>query len=323
MVGEFDRQYQLLRLDDFRAAISDLENGLKTLRQTLDVEARAHKESISSAKADLEKARYDLKTIPVRSAIVSEQLKLAEEEAAARYKQLLEEVQLKEASRAAEWRLNELELAQARIELQRAQNNADKMLVRAPLEGTTVMSSTWRGGEFAQIRAGDELHPGMLFLRVVDPRSMIINASVNQADIEMIRVGDAARVHVDAYPDLELPARVYSIGAMPKTGGFRAAYVKEVPIVLKLESLDPRVIPDLSVAVDIVLGSEQAAVIAPREAIFTDAPNGSPYALVVTASGWERRDVEVGLANNIAAVIRSGLRPGESIAAERPPQEKK
>ena len=323
VVGEFDRQYQLLRLDDFRAAISDLENGLKTLRQTLDVETRAHKESISSSKADLEKARYDLKTIPVQSAIVSEQLKLAEEEAAARYQQLHEEVKLKEASRAAEWRLNELELAQAKIELQRAQNNADKMLVRAPLEGTTVMSSTWRGGEFGQIRAGDELHPGMLFLRVVDPRSMIINASVNQADIEMLRVGDAARVYVDAYPDLELPARIYSIGAMPKTGGFRASYVKEVPVVLKLDSLDPRVIPDLSVAVDVVLGSEQAAAIAPLEAIFTDAPNGSPYALVATASGWERRDVEVGLANNVAAVIRSGLRPGESVAAERPPQEKR
>ena len=197
------------------------------------------------------------------------------------------------------------------------------MLVRAPLEGTTVMSSTWRGGEFGQIRAGDELHPGMLFLRVVDPRSMIINASVNQADIEMLRVGDAARVYVDAYPDLELPARIYSIGAMPKTGGFRASYVKEVPVVLKLDSLDPRVIPDLSVAVDVVLGSEQAAAIAPLEAIFTDAPNGSPYALVATASGWERRDVEVGLANNVAAVIRSGLRPGESVAAERPPQEKR
>jgi multidrug efflux pump subunit AcrA (membrane-fusion protein) len=321
VIAEFDRQYQLVRLDDFRASVSDMQNGLNALRQTLDVEAKAHKASIEAAKADLDKARYDLKTIPVQSAIAAEGLKLAEQEASARYKELLSEVKLKEAARASEWRLNTLEIEQGKIELGRVEANAGKMLVRAPIEGNTVMSSTWRGGEFGQIQAGDELHPGMMFARVVDSNSMIISAAVNQSDIESIRVGYQARVRFDAYPDLELPARVYSIGAMPKSGGFRAAYVKEVPVMLKLERLDPRVIPDLSVSVDVVLGAEPSAVLAPLEGIFTDAAGGARYAFVGTAGGWERREVEIGLTNNVAAVIRSGLRPGEVIAAERPPQE--
>lgn len=322
-VAEFDRQYQLLRVDDFRVALNDLESGLKTLRQTLDVEARAHKESIEAARAEVEKARYDLKTIPVQSAIVAEQLKLAEQEAEAGYKQLLKEAKLKEAARAAEWRMNTLEVEQSKVELSRVQANAEKLIVRAPISGTTVMSNTFRGGEFGQIRAGDELHAGMMFVKVVDPSSMIIEASVNQADIELMRVGAAARVHFDAYPDLELPARVYSIGAMPKTGGFRAAYVKEVPVVLKLDKLDPRVIPDLSVGVDVVLASEPAEAVAPLEGLFNDGPEGKPYVFVEAAGAWERRDVEIGASNNIAAAIRSGLRPGDVIAAERPRQEKR
>ncbi len=322
-MAEFDRQYQLLRLDDFNAALSDLENTLKTLRETLDVEIKAHKESIAAAKAALDKARYDLKTIPVQSAIVSEQLKLAEQEAAAQYKELLAEVALKERAREAEWRMNALEVEQSKIELARVKANADQMLVRAPIDGTTVMSTMFRSGEFSQIRAGDELHPGMMFAKVVDVSSMVIQATVNQADIELLRVGAPARVHFDAYPDLELPARLYSIGAMPKSGGFRAAYVKEVPVVLKLDRLDPRVIPDLSVGIDVVLASEPEAAVAPIESIFRDAPDGQPYAYVAANGGWERRDVELGLANNIAAHIRSGLRPGELIAAERPRQEKK
>jgi HlyD family secretion protein len=321
VIAEFDRQYQLVRLDDFRASVANLENGLKTLRQTLDTEKKAHQASIEAAMADLDKARYDLKTIPVQSAIVAEQLKLAEQEAAARYKELLSEVKPKGEAQNAEWHLNTLEHEQGKIELGRAERNAERMLVRAPIDGTTTMNSTWRGGEFGQIRAGDELHAGVLFMKVVDPGSMIVTATVNQTDIEMIRVGYEARVHFDAYPDLELPARVYSIGAMPNTGGFRTSYVKAVPVVLKLDRLDPRVIPDLSVAVDVVLSAEPAGVLAPREGIFADAPGGTAYVFVANKGGWERREVEIGLTNNIATVVRSGLRPGEVIAAERPPQE--
>lgn len=325
VIAEFDRQYQLVRLDDFRAAMHDIEESLRALRQTLDIEARAHKETIQAARAALDKARYDLKTIPVQSDIAAEKLKLAEQEAAAHYKQVVNEVGIQEKARAAEWRLNTLERDQARIELDRAERNADKMVIRAPLDGTTVMSNTWRGGEFAQIRAGDELHPGMMFLKIVDPASMIITAAVNQTDIELLRVGAPARVHFDAYPDLELPARVYSIGAMPKSGGFRATYVKEVPVVLRLDRLDPRVIPDLSVSVDVTLGSEAAPAVVPREAIFGGEPEGKsgerPYVFVASGGTFERREIEIGLVNYVAAAVRSGLRPGEVVAAVRPQQE--
>jgi len=147
---------------------------------------------------------------------------------------------------------------------------------------------------------------------------MVVNALVNQADIETVRVGARARVRFDAYPDLELPGRVYSIGAMPKTGGFRAEYVREIPVNIRLERLDPRVVPDLSVSADLVIEAETDTVVAPLEAVFQDQPGGETYVFVRQASGWERRPVEVALKNNVAAAIRSGLQPGEVIAAERP-----
>ncbi len=321
VVAEFDRQYMLLRLDDFRATFSQAEAGLRTLQATLEVEKKAHDQSIGVAKGTLDKARYDLKTIPVQSDILAEQLKLAAEEADANYKQLLKNVKLQAASQAAEWRIAQLERQQNKIELTRVEANADRMLLKAPMDGITVMSTTFRGGEFGQIRPGDQVHGGEMFMRIVDPASMVINASVNQADIEQLRVGQKAKVRFDAYPELELPARVHAIGAMPKTGGFRANYVKEIPITLRLDRMDSRVIPDLSVSVDIVLGSEPEAVIAPLEAIFSDAPGAKPYVFVPRPAGFEKREIELGLTNNVVAAIRSGLKAGDAIAAERPPQE--
>jgi hypothetical protein len=45
---------------------------------------------------------------------------------------------------------------------------------------------------------------------------------------------------------------------------------------------------------------------------------GKTLAYVKSASGWEKRPVELGLTNYIAAVVASGLREGEVVAAERP-----
>jgi HlyD family secretion protein len=122
---------------------------------------------------------------------------------------------------------------------------------------------------------------------------------------------------------LEVPAHVYSIGAITRPGGMRAQFVKEIPIRLKLDGLDPRIIPDLSVSADVVVESEQQAQVAPRGAVFSDDDGRTNYVYVQSGNEWERRPVELGLANNLNIAIRSGLRSGEVVALERPPQNSK
>jgi len=197
------------------------------------------------------------------------------------------------------------------------------MLIRAPMEGMVVMQNQFRGGEFVQYKEGDQLFPGQMFMQIVDPSSMLVSAAVNQADVESIRVGAKAHLRFDAYPGLTLPGRVISIGAITRPGGQRASYVKEVPVFLKLEKLDPRVIPDLSVSVDVVLEAQPDQLIAPRESIFQDLPGGKPYVFVRTANGFEKREVELGLSSHIKAAVVKGLKAGEAIAVERPPSGKK
>jgi hypothetical protein len=37
-----------------------------------------------------------------------------------------------------------------------------------------------------------------------------------------------------------------------------------MPVIFKLDQMDPRVIPDLSVSIDVVLDTEQAETVVPR-----------------------------------------------------------
>lgn len=320
VVAEFDRQYMLLRLDDYNASVIQTKASLLKLKADLAITRHAHEQSIEKAKGVLDKARLDMKTLPVLSAIDAERTKLAVQDAEARYKELVSEAKLVETSLGSQIRNAELSLQQTEIELKRAQANADRMIVKAPIDGLTVMQTIPRGGDISPIQEGDQLYSGIFFMSIVDTRSMVINAVVNQADVERMRIGARARVRFDAYPDLELPARVYSVGGVAKPGGMRANFVKEIPIKLKLDRVEPRVIPDLSVSADVVIDSRDDRVeIAPRAAVFTDGPEQGPFVFVQTPAGWTRREVQLGLANNISVEIRSGLKSGDTVAMERPP----
>jgi membrane fusion protein (multidrug efflux system) len=320
-VAEFDRQYMLNRLDDYRASMTQTESSVVKLKAEMAVARKAHDQTIAAAKADFEKAKLDLKTTPVLGAIDAERVKLALEESEAGYKQVMAEEKYFDIGQKAQLRNAELDFEQAKIELRRAEANADRMVMKAAIGGLTVMQSTIRGSEMAQIQEGDQLFPGQPFMQIVDTRSMVINAAVSQVDIEQMRIGLKARVRFDAYPELELPAHVYAISAITKPGGSRANFVKEVPVRLKMDAIDPRVIPDLSVSVDVIIELEETATIAPLGSIFFDASGKSSFAYVKTPTGWDRRDVELGISNHVAVAVKSGLKPGDVVAAELPPLE--
>ncbi|MGI8743571.1 MAG: HlyD family secretion protein [Bryobacteraceae bacterium] len=319
VIAEFDRQYMLLRLDDYTASVVQSEASLKKQKAEIEITQHAHEQLIDSAKADLDKARLDLKTVPVLSAIDAERAKLALDQAEARYKQLLNEVKFVKISQESDIRNAALDLAQSKIELKRAQANTDKMIVKAPIDGVAVMQTTFRGAELGQIQEGDQLWPGMFFMQVVNPASMVVGAMLNQVDCEKVRVGSKARIHFDAYPGLTLPGHVVSIGAVTKPAGSRPNYVKEVPVRLKVDAMDKRVIPDLSVSAEIVVDAPQRAeATVPLGAVFTDENLGKKFVLVERPSGWQRREVELGAANNVVAVVKRGLRSGEKVALDVP-----
>ena len=318
-VAVFDRLAMLNRLNDFRASRVDAELRLKTMRADLRTKRAAYQQLIRQAGATVDQAALDLKTAPVRSAIQVTHFQLALDEARAAYRSLLAQAKYVEAGERADIRRLELELQEEQSEERRAEANLDRMVGRAPVDGVVFIREIFRGAEFGQIRAGDQVRRGHPYAQIVDPRVLIVEAKANQVDIQRFRIGARAHVRADAYRDLELPARVYSIGAFAKSSGWRASYVAEVPVFLKLDRMDARLLPNLTVSADVILGREQSQAVIPRAAVFRDAPGGPPFAYVKTPSGWEKRELELGFANYVAVAVDSGLSSGEVVAVTHPP----
>jgi HlyD family secretion protein len=316
VVAEFDPQFQLQRLDDYKDSVIQLENSIKKMTANLAATKEAHDQTVRSAKADWDKALLDLKTADVRSKIDAEKYKLAVEEADAKYKQLVFESSLVDESQRAQIRSSELNRDQSRIELQRAEINVQRMTVKSPIDGIVVMASIVRNGEFGQIREGDQVNAGQPFVTIVDPSSMVLNATVNQVDAERLRLGMKATIRLDAYNDVAMPGSLLGIGAMSKTSTFRASYVGEIPIRIKIGKSDPRLIPDLTGSAEVVMSSEQNTVVAPRAAVFEES--GGSFVFIQGPEGWLKKKVDLGLSSFTSVAVRSGLEKGDVVALQRP-----
>jgi multidrug efflux pump subunit AcrA (membrane-fusion protein) len=315
-VAEFDRQFMETRLDDLRAAIVQQEALMRRMEASMELKRVQLMLRIDRAKADAEKAELDLKTASVRSAMQVERFRMNLEAARALHKQLEAELPHLDTSERALIRREEIDMEQARRELSKAEKNAAGMVYHATMDGVLVLKKVSRGAEQAEIQQGEVVGPGLAFAEIVDPSSIVLEANISQVDAELLSYALPARVHFDAYPELELPAKIKSIGAMTRTGGQRAQYVREVPLQLTLNATEERVIPNLSASADIVLERAEDVLILPRECVFRDEAN-RPYAMVRTESGWARRELDLGIANHTEVAVESGVEEGESVAAEK------
>ncbi len=316
VVAEFDRQLMVQRVDDYKDALTQQQAQVKAQLAQFAASREAHAQSVRNARARWQRALQDLKKREVSADIDGQLFELAARQTEAAYKQLqFEDELVAEQERIQIYRV-ELNRRHSELELQRSEANLRKMTLRAPIDGIVVLATTVRNGEFGQYREGDEVRNGAPLMYIVDPSSMVLNASANQVDAHKLRMGMKARIRLDAYPDIRVDGRVDGIGAMSKSSTFRAAHVGVIPVRLRLEQMDQRIIPDLTASADLLLAQETNALVLPRGAVFEQG--GSNFVFLRRPEGWTRRQVDLGVSSFTTVAVRSGLREGDVVALEKP-----
>lgn len=326
VIAQFDSQWEIDHIEGVKNDIATKQAAVDKRRAEMAIETETFNQQLRQARADHEKAKLDLKTSEVRSAIDAEKLKLAVEETAARLKQFEEDVRLKKASQESELKVLEMQVAQENLHHERHLRNIERMIMRAPIDGLVVMQSIFRSGQFGQIQEGDQVYPGTYFMQIVDLSSMVVNGSVNQVDSHVLSLGQKATVRLEAYPDLVFPGRVKSVGAMATASGgggggrgFRGAsardlWVKQIPVQFAIETRDARIIPDLSASASVVLGREEKVLQVAREAVMFE--NDKAYVRIRQGEQYTRRQIQVGRKNRTHYVVLAGLQEGDELLIE-------
>lgn len=310
VLAEFDQQDQLKQFRDRQADYLDFLDKIKKQQADNAADLAKDQTALQAADDEYQKAKLEMAKNEVVSRIDADRNRLTLDQDEATWKQLRETLDLKERARQAQLQDLEIQREKAHGQMLYAQINSQRMVIHSPLEGLVVLSPIWKGSSMGDAQEGDEIWPGLSFMQVVDPSAMQVTGRVNQVDFPYLRLGQRVEVRLDAYPDLVLRGSIEHLAAIANSSLLSQA-VHNFNATFSILGANPRLLPDLSAAVDVELERLPDVLLAPRDALILE--NGKTYVWVKRGVSFEKRPVTIGLSNDVEAVVLSGLTAGERV----------
>lgn len=192
--------------------------------------------------------------------------------------------------------------AQAQLDAARAATEA----ARVRLEQATIEAPADARVLSRQVEPGQIVQPGKALLGLALAGPIQAVAQVDERFLQQLRVGQAAVVVADAFPQQRIAARVLSIS--PQVDAQRGA----VEVKLSLQDGVPDFLrEDMTLSVEVVTGARDRALVVPAQAIRGTAD--SEAVLVPEQGRAVARRVRTGLRTLDAAEVVDGLADGQLV----------
>jgi multidrug resistance efflux pump len=250
LLVEFDRQAQLRDSIDRQAESATQNENVLEAKAKEEAAVAKDETEIKQAESALSKAKLEMEKVELLSRIDAEKAREDLDEAEATLTQLKATFDLKRKAAQASIRILEIQRDRTRETMLHSLANATLMQIHSPIDGLVVFNTIWKQGHMGEVQEGDQVRPGVPFLQVIDPSRMEVRAPVNQEDLVRLNVGQTVAMHLDAYPDLTFHGRLESIDPLGQKGDF-SPQLRTYSAVFSIQGNDPRLMPDLSAAVDL------------------------------------------------------------------------
>ena len=251
LLAEFDATSEIRLARDAHAKYDDLSHQVEQKRAEHVSNAEKRTSELLQAQGDLQKAAIEIRKGPILSEIDQAKNKVKLEDAQAHVASLQRSGRAHDQAELAEIRVLELQRDRQKIAVDRSEKNTQRLVLRAPLAGMVAAQNVFRNNSMGHAQEGDQLWPGSPLLRLFDPSHMEVNVSISEADRAVLVQQTHAIVHLDAFPSTAFPARFVSASPVATSG--LGTPVKTFAGRFVLQQSDPRLLPDLSAAVDIDL----------------------------------------------------------------------
>jgi HlyD family secretion protein len=340
----------------FEARVAEARAAVKVARALADVQRSALRRAeigIATAQAERKTAEAQAKSAEVRrdeaEKELQRKLRLAAAGAAtdrelsqARTARDMSAAELRAALAEVETKADAIDIARADAEMARANiANAEaageekgaaldeaevalgRTIVRAPIDGVVISREVNPGQAVA---AG--LETKTLFRIAHDLAEMQVHGSIDEADIGLVKDGEAAEFTVDAYPGRVFKGRVAQVRKAPATVQNVVTYAA----IISAPNPQRLLFPGMTAALKIVTEEANGVLTVPNRALHFEPPNAAALASAappaaaapaakhgtVWTEGAEFRlipvDIETGASDdNRTEVIAGDLREGEPV----------
>lgn len=190
--------------------------------------------------------------------------------------------------------------------------------ITAPQDGILIYGRTHGRGGLRKLTIGSSVsaqHP--LIATLPDLSVLVSETYVEEIYISKIKVGDSARVYIDALKNLEMDGVIASIS---NVGQEMADYDSKVfKVNIRIKPDKKKIVPAMTTNNEIIISNEENVLVIPRSSLFSN--EGQSFVYLKEGGKITIRKVETGNQNEKLVVIKSGLKEGDKILLTNPEME--
>ena len=155
---------------------------------------------------------------------------------------------------------------------------------------------------------GATVSTGANLFKIINLSSVWIDANVFEKDLERVRLGQAVKVTISAFPESSFYGRVTLVSSVvdPDT--------RTVKVRTEVPNRDGRLKPDMFANVEIITASRQTAISIPLSAVLDDG--GKSVVFVADGKDYKKTEVALGLKSDDRVEITSGLKAGDKVVVK-------
>jgi len=248
---------------------------------------------------------------------------LALEQAKRVLAELEQDVKSRSASNQAAIALAQEKRNKAKLAMDQAQQNIQKMRVKAPMDGLVALEKNegaagglfFGGMTLPEYREGDKVEPGRTVGQVIEPKEMELAAKVGELERNSIKEGQSVDIELDALPGSTFRGTVKTLGGVNSRRFWEAETDAKFDITIALISKDARMRPGLTAQLVIHGDPHKDVLCLPRQALFLKESRRVVY--VKDGNNFEPREVKIQAENESRAAIE-GISVGTEVALVDP-----
>jgi HlyD family secretion protein len=210
---------------------------------------------------------------------------------------------------------------QAQAMLAQADNDLSHTVIDSPMDGKVVQLTAHEG---EVVVTGTMNNPGSVIAVIADLSEILVEAEVGETEEVSIRLGQPAKVHVDAVSEKEYRGHVAEIGSSAAVRQGSASTVRYFKVKVAIDDSDDRLRPGMTSQVSIITSTSPNAVAIPIQCVVERVPGKKAdfeddttpkkkFAFIAAGTKAKLVEVTPGISDATHVVITSGIRKGDMV----------
>ena len=323
VVFEFDPSEQSYKLEQNRSELLQAEQEITKAKADAVVLAAVDKVVLLKDRYNVRRAELDVQKNELLSKIDADKNVLALQQAKRVLAEQEKDVESHKAAGQAGTYLAQEKYNKAKLAMDQAQQNLDKMRVTAPMDGLVSIQKNenamggimFTGMSLPDYHPGDQVQAGAAIAQVVDPHGMDLTSQIGEQDRSNLQQGQPVEVVFDALPGQVFHGTVKSVAGTSVRQFFSSSSNGKFEVAIQLADNDARLRSGFTAQIVFLGGTKKNVLYLPRQALFLK--DGKRVVYVKKGNGYDQREVKIQMQNESRAAVE-GVDEGSMVALVDP-----